>query len=1250
MNRHIEIILYVVFLHVAVPCLASAQAGMALLPQSDKLSPMRIGKLLTEHYLKQPFRDYGTLADTMPSQIIYPEVCTWTAALRFSRVVGDRSLSRQLDQRYQRLMENKPQLVPQPVHVDNSVFGAIPLELYRVSNSKQYFTEGMRFADSQWKNPTDTILPGIVDVWAKNGLSWQTRFWIDDMYMMTLLQLEAFKATSDSLYLNRMAREMTIYLDSLQRPNGLFYHAPDVPLFWGRGNGWLAAGMTEMLRCLRGNNTYRQQIMDAYRKMMLTLKSLQHNDGLWGQILDEPSSWTETSGSAMFTYAMIVGVKQRWLSAELFTPVIRKSWQALAKRITADGDVLGTCQATNKKNDKEYYLSRKCFPGDLHGQAALLWCAMALEEKGTAIDAYPHIYASIEDRPAVWRKIKTESWAATSWKHIVDYLEPYLEYCAKDSMWLASRLAMYWKPGHHYTQCYLREGSWEDGSKGSFPLVKNQQWDYGEGNAPVPTLRMPGMRTWNQYGNVPLEMREPYNETGDMLGKSSRKPGEMVRVPYRETGHMIRGNQNEILDIAVQSAFAWYMTGREEYAKMAASVFYPWLMGAYYMNPIIDPEECSGGPGGWLPGGQCGFFDYESIHDDMPKYVAPIYDFIHDWLLHHPYKPLQDTGLTLDEVCSKVLKKFIDVSLVRIGNTDNWNTYSWQCMMPSILALDADSCYADGKGRNYYLNIFLRDGNKWHKPVSGIMANYDAVTGLWPESSGYAFGTVEAITDIALDIWHSGYDIFADNPKIEKAALSVLPWTDARGNVIVFGDGRGGAVGFPIFENMLTYFTLRGDTLHASLMASAIQRGIDVGSYSRNNTNWKNLLRFVPLPKKPKPFSSPMRMSWSPTHMMITMKNGNDPNTQLMACLYGGGLGNKHMSPNGLAMQLYGLGWALGPDCSGYESYWSPDYNYHQSPTGSNTIAPGYMRGLITINSMEPYVPEKCYTDTCALSPWCQFADVSAAEKRRQLAIIRTSDSTGFYVDIFRSRQMNNDYIYHNLGEELSISSQRRNIDMANIDSIVCPITPSADDKLAKMLQLGYKYFKSPQMAKVDKDFSADWTLSNDNIHMTMWMAGNKNREIYTTNPPKAAHSTTIGRKAPTPAVIVRQNGIDGFSHPYIAVFEPWKSGHKTIDSISVLKKDTSFVAIYVHESIPSNSSQIILSATDSKKHEVNGIKFCGTFAVVSKKDDVVQYLYLGYGTHLSYGNTVLDSPISISAYACKKDDQWISNYRKVTF
>jgi hypothetical protein len=68
---------------------------------------------------------------------------------------------------------------------------------------------------------------------------------------------------------------MAVYLDTLQQPNGLFYHAPDVPFFRGRGNGWMAAGMAELLRSLAEDHPNRARILSGYRKIMATLLQYQ---------------------------------------------------------------------------------------------------------------------------------------------------------------------------------------------------------------------------------------------------------------------------------------------------------------------------------------------------------------------------------------------------------------------------------------------------------------------------------------------------------------------------------------------------------------------------------------------------------------------------------------------------------------------------------------------------------------------------------------------------------------------------------------------------------------------------------------------------------------------------------------------------------------------------------------------------------------------------------------------------------------
>ncbi|HWC17589.1 MAG TPA: glycoside hydrolase family 88 protein [Terriglobales bacterium] len=327
-------------------------------------SPQEIGKRVVGRYVSS---DYLNLRRNPPSPtIIYPEVCTWYGALTFAQLSADKDLTDQLIKRFDPLLGDKASLVPKPNHVDNTVFGAVPLELYIETKDQRYLDLGKSLADQQWQDPE------------ADGTTKQTRFWIDDMYMITAVQVQAYRATHDNEYLNRAAHEMVIYLDKLQQPNGLFYHAPDVPFFWGRGNGWVAAGMTEMLRSMPSNHPDREHILTAYRKMLATLLKYQNADGTWNQLIDHSEAWPETSSTGMFTFAMITGVKNGWLDEKSYAPAARKAWLGLVHYIDANGDVSNVCEGTNKKNDLNYYLTRARNTGDLHGEAPILWSASAL--------------------------------------------------------------------------------------------------------------------------------------------------------------------------------------------------------------------------------------------------------------------------------------------------------------------------------------------------------------------------------------------------------------------------------------------------------------------------------------------------------------------------------------------------------------------------------------------------------------------------------------------------------------------------------------------------------------------------------------------------------------------------------------------------------------------------------------------------------------------------------------------------------
>ena len=323
-------------------------------------SPQEVGKRLAEHFVTSGHQYTPTLH--------YSEVATWYGALTFAQLTHDNTLRDQLVQKFAPLMPGgaEQNRIPVRHHVDDSIFGIVPLEIGMQTSDRKYLDYGRSWADRQWENPRP------------DGLSAETRYWIDDMYMLTILQLEAYRATHDRKYLDRDAEEMTSYLDKLQQPNGLFFHAPDVPFFWGRGDGWVAAGMAEMLRDLPADHPRRARIMDGYQKMMSALLKYQGKDGMWRELIDHDEAWPESSSSAMFTFAMITGVKNGWLDAVTYGPAARRAWIAVSGYVDQNSDVTSVCEGTGKKNDLEYYLERQRRTGDFHGQAPVLWAASAL--------------------------------------------------------------------------------------------------------------------------------------------------------------------------------------------------------------------------------------------------------------------------------------------------------------------------------------------------------------------------------------------------------------------------------------------------------------------------------------------------------------------------------------------------------------------------------------------------------------------------------------------------------------------------------------------------------------------------------------------------------------------------------------------------------------------------------------------------------------------------------------------------------
>ncbi len=342
-------------LHVLVGCKSEQEF-------TDLDSPDSIALLLSEDLFS--YSDFKILDTKAAYGIHYAEVATAFGIARYSGMVNNSELTERVSDRYYRVINEN--INNSANHVDVNVYGALPLELYRHTNDPVLFEQGITLADTQWVKPLS------------NGLTRQTRFWADDVWMISILQVQAFRTTDNEVYLDRAATQISAYIDRLQQENGLFYHGKSTPFYWGRGNGWVAAGITELLIELPQDHPLYNKIKTAYIEFMTALLEYQAEDGMWRQVITEQEAWKETSATAMFGYSFVEGTKLGLLEEKKFRPAYEKAWEGLKKYITEEGKVTDVCSGTGKGEDLEYYLNRPRVTGDFHGQAPAIWFATSL--------------------------------------------------------------------------------------------------------------------------------------------------------------------------------------------------------------------------------------------------------------------------------------------------------------------------------------------------------------------------------------------------------------------------------------------------------------------------------------------------------------------------------------------------------------------------------------------------------------------------------------------------------------------------------------------------------------------------------------------------------------------------------------------------------------------------------------------------------------------------------------------------------
>jgi unsaturated rhamnogalacturonyl hydrolase len=356
------LICFLIFMLTAGGCAAADATSRSTLRSTSKFDKELAGKIANEaaeYVLSKPLDEH------------YASACAYFGVLKLAAATdstgspqaNNPKLLENVKVNYAVFIKSSADKV-RPGHVDWNVFGILPFELYLQTKDEQCLKLAESLAEDEWAQRRE------------DGLTAYTRFWTDDMFMVGALQMQAYKALKKDVFLDRGLAQLLAYAKALQQQNGLFQHTANIPVFWGRANGWAAAALTLTSENMPKEHKKHQELMAVYKKMMTALQKYQDASGLWHQVLIDPQSFEETSCTAMFTYAIATGVKNGWLD-ESFRETAVKGWNGLLQKVK-NGQLSDICVGTGEGRNYDYYLDRPRETGNSHGQAALLWAASAM--------------------------------------------------------------------------------------------------------------------------------------------------------------------------------------------------------------------------------------------------------------------------------------------------------------------------------------------------------------------------------------------------------------------------------------------------------------------------------------------------------------------------------------------------------------------------------------------------------------------------------------------------------------------------------------------------------------------------------------------------------------------------------------------------------------------------------------------------------------------------------------------------------
>jgi len=830
----------------------------------------------------------------------------------------------------------------------------------------------------------------------------------------------------------------------------------------------------------------------------------------------------------------------------------------------------------------------------------LIFLVLGWGAKNT-VAQYPHILVNDGDKQVVLDKIKQQPWAKSIFDHMQAGVTPYVEKHKSDPKWILSRYQMNRVPGKRYTTVY----SDQSGSN----LIR---WS---GDAPVPTvkvntyLRSPITEKGTSYRKPTIEELIP-NDTSMVMNLFNPETGLKELIEPQAYTTEINGDIN---NLALDAAILYWLNGEEKYAKFAADILDQWAQGVYYQEPVVGP--C-----------RTGLLNMQTLGDQSYRSLILAYDFINPFMKHQGY------DLQWYET---VFEKFASTLAFRGFWNNNWYAAESSTMVFAALSLK------NKQKQNYYLQFILQkdtiNGNCGQLALSTTVAKWLTPDGHWKEPGGYHNFPIGNLLLSSLALEKNGHDVFRQFPALFKASYAMLKYSFPNLTVGGFGDtGRASQSGESLEAGLIGAVKYNQPELPE--MLASMKQLIDGGIYKREKSGITGLLCYLPeIPETRSTYNWP-RTGTLEFARYFLQRNGTDPQIGLMVGVQGASYNHNHC--NGMAMEIYGLGEVMGIDAGTGPNYEHPLHrNYYSQWAAHNTVvAAGSSSsvpfsgsagekniGKIELAAMEPMPDQKAVSPDYSFTDTRYFDKSTSTSQSRSLAIVRTSDTTGYYVDIYRSdNPISNDYVYHNIGDGVTFQNGKR-------ETLK---TTSAEYPLTGKDYPGFRFFTDVEKLEVYKDdliacFSVKDEKSDD-LFMQVLIPGAEGRTYFRAKSPKTKTAGNVYNGKPLPVFTIYTES-EARSKPFIEVFEPYKgiNGNSVEKVVAEKRNDaTLFTALTIFNKNGS-TQQIFQSVDNEKKFGTKNGSFKGYYGIAGFTGEKFTSLYLGSGTEITNNGYSLKSVTS---------------------